>query len=126
MSMFDGFKAFNFEEGVPYVSVTRNGVTFNRAVIMKLGFPAHIQLLINDNTKQIAVLPCTEDAPNATQFYKEKSNNVISVRYNGRDFLNTIKGMMGWNLDVDSFKIEGTHIKEENAMLFDFKAATTF
>lgn len=124
MSIFDGFKAFNFDEGVPYVSVTRNGVTFNRAVIMKLDYPTHIQLLINENTKQVAVLPCAESANNATSFYKEKRNNVVSVRYNGKDLLNTLKAMMEWNLEVDSYRIEGNHIKEENAMLFDFKTAT--
>ena len=28
MSIFDGFTSFNFDEGVPYVSITKNGVTF--------------------------------------------------------------------------------------------------
>ena len=37
MSLLENFKAFNFNEGVPYVSVTSNGMTFNKSVIMKLG-----------------------------------------------------------------------------------------
>ena len=64
IDIFEGFKPFNFEEGIPYVSVTKNGVTFNKAVIMKLDYPEYIQLLINENTKQIVVLPCTKDTLN--------------------------------------------------------------
>ena len=38
MFFFDGFTAFNFNEGAPYVSITKNGVTFNKSVIMKLKY----------------------------------------------------------------------------------------
>ena len=31
-----GFSAFDFSEGVPYFSVTLNGLTFNKAVVLKL------------------------------------------------------------------------------------------
>lgn len=31
-----GFSAFDFSEGVPYFSVTLNGLTFNRSVVLKL------------------------------------------------------------------------------------------
>lgn len=63
MSLLENFKAFNFNEGVPYVSVTSNGMTFNKSVIMKLGYPEHVLLLIDEETKRIAVQPCnTRDA----------------------------------------------------------------
>ena len=52
MSVLDGFTAFNFDEGVPYVSVTRNGVTFNKAVVMKLNYPENVLLLISDAEKR--------------------------------------------------------------------------
>ncbi len=35
-----GFSAFDFSEGVPYFSITQNGLTFNKAVVLKLGSPA--------------------------------------------------------------------------------------
>jgi len=124
MFLLEGFTAFNFNEGVPYVSVTNNGVTFNKAVVMKLGYPAHVVLLINDNTKQIALLPCDESVENATTFYKEKESKVISVRWNGKDLLNTLQAMMGWDLKRESYKIDGVLLKNENAMLFDFTKAS--
>ena len=49
------FKTFDFSEGVPYISITSNGITFNKSVIMKMKYPAYVKLLINETEKQIAV-----------------------------------------------------------------------
>lgn len=120
MSIFDGFTSFNFEEGVPYVSVTKNGVTFNKAVIMKLDYPAFVQLLINPESRQIAIRACAEGEQNSTTFYKKKENsNILSVRWNKNDLLNTLQEITGWDLTNNAYKIDGVLIKEENAMLFD-------
>ena len=73
MSIFEGFTEFNFNEGVPYVSVTKNGVSFNKGVISKLGQPTHVKLFINAATKQIGIQVCDECDLNAQTFYnKEK------------------------------------------------------
>ena len=32
------FKTFDFSEGVPYISITSNGITFNKSVIMKMKY----------------------------------------------------------------------------------------
>lgn len=125
MSMLEGFSAFNFEEGVPFVSVTINGVTFNKSVVMKLGYPTHALLLINEAEKKIAVQACGEGTPNAAPFYKEKKSGVISVRWNGRDLLNTFQDIMGWDLKSNAYRIEGIHLKDERAILFDLTQATT-
>ena len=120
MSIFEGFTSFNFEEGVPYVSITKNGVTFNKAVIMKLDYPEFVQLLINPNSKQIAIRACKEYDQNRIAFYKKKENSkILSVRWNVKDLLNTLQEITGWNLTSDGYRIDGTLIKEENAILFD-------
>lgn len=124
MSILSGFTPFNFSEGVPYVSITQHGVTFNRSVVMKLDYPEYAVLLIDESSKRLAVQACEKSVPNAVQFYKPKASNVLSVRWNGRDLLNTIQGMMGWNLREMSFKVDGTLLKEERAMLFDLTTAT--
>lgn len=125
MSALEGFSAFNFDEGVPYVSVTINGVTFNKSVVMKLDYPAYALLLMNEGEKKIAVQACDEETPNAAPFYKKKKSGVISVRWNGRDLLNTFQDIMGWNLKNDAYRIEGIHLKGERAILFDLTKATT-
>ena len=123
MSFFEGFQVFNFEEGVPYVSVTKNGVTFNKAVIMKMGYPEYVVLLINAGEKKIALKKCTQDTPNHTSFYKENAKNILSVRWNAKDLLNTLQDMTGWDLSQNAYRIDGNLIKEEEAMLFDFTTA---
>lgn len=122
--MLSGFKSFNFNEGVPYVSITPHGVTFNKSVVMKLDYPKYALLLIDESTKRIAVQACDAYTPNAAQFFKEKKSNVISVRWNGRDLLNTLESMMNWNLSKVGYKVEGILLKEERAMLFDLANAT--
>ena len=48
------FKTFDFSEGVPYISITSNGITFNKSVIMKMKYPAYVKLLINETEQQFA------------------------------------------------------------------------
>lgn len=123
MSLFEGFETFNFDEGVPYVSVTKNGVTFNKAVIMKMGYPEYVVLLINMQEKKIALKKCTNETPNHTSFYKDNDRKILSVRWNAKDLLNTLQDMTGWDLAKNSYRIDGILIKEEEAMLFDFANA---
>ena len=124
MSILDSFTVFDFNEGAPYVSITKNGVTFNKGVIKKLKQPAYVVLLMNAKARQIAIKVCNEETPNAVSFFKEdKKSNLLSVRWNGRDLLNTISEMMGWDLSSESYKVLGTHLIEESAMLFELDSA---
>lgn len=113
MSLLENFKPFNFNEGVPYVSITINGMTFNKSVIMKLEYPEYVRLLIDEETKRIAVQPCAQDTPNAATFYnKEKKSNALSVRWNGRDLLNTIQGIMHWDLSNAVIELMEYYLKK--------------
>ena len=126
MDYFKGFLPFDFSEGVPYVSITKNGITFNKSVMLKLHHPKYVQLLINAETKQIALNPCDSSVEKAVPFYVEEkmSGKVLSVRWNGRDLLNTVSGLMKWDLDIQSFRVEGELVAEGHAMLFDLNKGT--
>lgn len=123
MSVLDGFRPFNFNEGVPYVSITTSGITFNKAVVMKLGYPQSVVLLIDDASRRLALQPCTDTHPLAAPFYKEKKSGVISVRWNGKDLINTIVELTGWDLKKCGFRVDGTLVREENVMLFNLNEA---
>ena len=124
MGMLDNFRAFDFSEGVPQISVTRNGLTFNQGVVKKLGCAPRVRLLIDDENQQIALQICAENAPNSAEFYKPKKSGAYSVRWNGRDLLNTISDLMGWDLEKHGYRTNGTFLRDEQAMLFDLKKAT--
>ena len=125
MEQLEGFIPFDFSEGVPYVSITRNGITFNKSVMMKLQFPNFVQLLIHRENKQLALLECGESDAKAVPFFvaEKMKGSILSVRWNGKDLLNTISGLMGWDLALQAFRVEGQLLAEEHAMLFDLKRA---
>ena len=123
MMDLSNFSVFDFKEGVPYVSITSNGLTFNKSVIMKLPYPEFVILLINNESKQIAVQACDETNEKAVQFYKEKANGVISVRWNAKDLINTISRMCEWDLSQVSYRVNGVLIPEQSLMLFDLTDA---
>ena len=123
MTTLERFRAFNFSEGLASASITNNGVTFNKSVVLKLGCPEFVKLLIDDEGKQIAIQCCSEDAENATSFFKRRNNDVISVRWNSKDLLNTLQDLMDWDLRKKGYKVEGTLLREEKAMLFNLNEA---
>lgn len=124
MSILDNFTVFDFSEGVPYMSVTQNGMTFNKAVTLKLGYPEYARLLINADEKLIAVQACDEQDKNATIFYRPKNSGALSVRWNARDLLNTLERIMGWNLREEGYRTDGIMLRDEHAILFDLSKAT--
>lgn len=126
MNSLEGFTSFNFEEGAPYVSVTKNGVTFNKSVIMKLNYPNYVVLLINAAEKKIALQSCAPSTSNSTVFYKGKddASKPLSVRWNAKDLLQTLSRMMEWDLEMKSYRIYGEPLPENKAMLFDLNTAT--
>lgn len=118
-----GFAVFDFSEGIPYFSVTSNGVTFNRAVTLKLGTPAFVRLLINESTRQVALQVCDESTPKAVAFYKPKTNGVLSVRWNAQDLVATFKRLMESDLQ-HGFRVNG-ELVENGLMVFDLNTART-
>ena len=92
---------------------------------MKLHYPEFVILLINNESKQIAVQACDETNEKAVQFYKEKANGVISVRWNAKDLINTISRMCEWDLSQVSYRVNGVLIPEQSLMLFDLTDAIT-
>ena len=118
-----GFAVFDFSEGIPYFSVTSNGVTFNRAVTLKLGTPAFVRFLINESTRQVALQVCDESTPKAVAFYKPKTNGVLSVRWNAQDLVATFKRLMESDLQ-HGFRVNG-ELVENGLMVFDLNTAKT-
>ena len=117
------FAVFDFSEGIPYFSVTSNGVTFNRAVTLKLGTPAFVRLLINESTRQVALQVYDESTPKAVAFYKPKTNGVLSVRWNAQDLVATFKRLMESDLQ-HGFRVNG-ELVENGLMVFDLNTAKT-
>lgn len=90
-----GFSAFDFSEGVPYFSVTLNGLTFNRSVVLKLGSPTYVRLLINEESRQVRFRFAKKQRRRQWRFNKPKKNGVLSVRWSSQDLVATFKRIIG-------------------------------
>lgn len=118
------FKKINLAPGNPSISVTSNGVTFNKAAIVKLDEAEKVNLFINEEVKALAVAICT-DEDKALNFFK-KGKKVFSVRWNNKDLLGSLEHLMGWNLKESGYRIQGTYDRDQSALFFDLKEATQF
>lgn len=120
--MLEKFKKVNLTTGLPYMSITDNGITFSKNAVVKMGRPNYVVLLMNDDDKQIAIKVCDKEEESAIQF--AKSVKVINVRWNNKDFLNTLSKLMSWDLKEEGYRVLGEWYDNEQAMLFDLTKAT--
>jgi hypothetical protein len=123
---WSGFKAFDFSEGTPKISVTANGVTFSRGVANKLGKPEYIVLMISDEKRQIVIKRAAKETKFSYRFYRQSKRkvdgNIVSVRINNTELLSKISRLMNWNLALYSYRVEGT-IVDGGTILFDLNNA---
>ena len=122
MIEFSKFKPFDFTEGVPYISITENGITFSKGVVTKLGKPSRVELLINDIDKQFIIRACNINKICSNAFYKENSKTKY-VRWNNKNLLMTIANIMDCDLSKYAYRVVGQYIIEEKAILFDLNNA---
>lgn len=118
------FKTFDFQEGAPFLSITNNGVTFNKSVVLKLGKPEFAQLLIDEDDKQLAIRACEQNDDGSNKFYnKNRKGTALAVRWNSKDLLATIERITGWNLKQAGYRVTGKYFPEDKLVLFDLKQA---
>jgi hypothetical protein len=61
------------------MTVMDSRIRFNKATADKLGYPAHVKVLINEKTKQIALQTSTGRDTNAVRFSKPEGKQTSSV-----------------------------------------------
>lgn len=120
--LLEGFRKVTLATGVPSMSITKNGITFNKAAVIKMDKTPYILLFLNSAEKKIAIQKCAPEADGAVPFYKETSG-YISAKINNGDFINTVSKMMNWKLDKIGYKCLGDAYPEEGVMIFDLSSA---
>ena len=124
--MLEGFKPFELMTGSAVLSVTNNGLSFNKNVINKMGRPEYIRFMINASTKQLAIQKTDENDTVSVQFVRKSADNRNGVRYNNRDLENTIATLMEWNLSTKTYRIDGIYQEDDHAMIFNLLTARAF
>ncbi|MCI9263641.1 MAG: hypothetical protein HFF06_03625 [Oscillospiraceae bacterium] len=122
----DGFKPFTFGNTGPSVSITKNGLTFNKAAVEKLGSPQYTLLLINEDKKKLAVKKTSTTDALAVPFCASIKKGAPSVRWNSKELLKVICGMTGWDLNADGcmgYKVFASYDRSEGALIVNLMEA---
>lgn len=117
----ENFKPYTVTSGLPTMTISSYGVSFSKAAVVRLGKPEYAKLLINSEQKMFAVQASDEHDDEANIFYRKKSNNVVTARWNSKELLQMISKMMEWNLEDASYKILGEYYPDESVLIFDLK-----
>lgn len=126
MANLSSFSVLSFGSTGPLASVTKNGVTFNKAAVDKMGGTQYVLLLLDESAKQFAIQKCTQNTPQAMPFVAAIKPGAPSVRWGSKEFLKILKRLTGWQLEAKEckgFKIPGEFQRSDNAMIFDLKKA---
>ena len=117
----EGFVLFDVDEGIPAITVTENGVTFNKTVVKLLGNPDYVRLFVNEETRQLALQVCEKDAPKSARFYTENKRGVFGIRWN-KGGLNRLVRKLYAETTANGFHVDGT-LMDDKMIVFDFRNA---
>ena len=123
--MLEGFRPVQLVNGRSYLSVTNNGLGFNKNILLKMNKPHYVRFMIDDENQRLAIQAVAEKDDSSIDFYNKDMNINNGVRYHNRDLEHTIETLMKWDLSSYNYRIDGYYIEEEAAMLFDLKEART-
>lgn len=72
--MLEGFVEVPILQGSSFLSVTDNGLNFNKNVVKHMQRAERVKILCNSYKKQIAIKKCSKDDENSISFYRGENN----------------------------------------------------
>ena len=124
--MLEGFLEIPILQGSSFMSITDNGINFNKNVVKHMQGAENIIILCNSTKKQIAIQKCDKGRENSVQFYRSEKNFVNGVRFNNREVVQMIVSMMEWDLKEFNYRADGFLTGDRNTMIFDLNSARKF
>lgn len=115
----DGFKPFDFSCGVPTLSVTENGATFDKNTTHALDYAEYVKVYLNKEKKLLFVCKGKLGDAGAMKYYRpgKKTKN---VRTNMRFFVSSLENLVGTKAEY-GVKVYGSIV--DDGVLFDFNNA---
>ena len=124
--MLENFKPIQIVKGIAFMSVSNNGISFNKNVVIKMNRPEIIRLMMNEEQLQFAIQATTDNDDSTMSFYNDNIDIRNGIRTHNRDLENTLAQLMDWDLDSFVYRVDGVYLEKENAMLFELKKARRF
>jgi ribosomal protein L11 len=130
-SLLQGFEEVRLVKpvGKTMMTVTDSAIRFNKATAEVLGFPAHVKVLVNEKTKQIAVTPTTAKALNALKFSRVEGKQTTSISLKDAAFVETITQYFELpeapEGEVAYQSVNGAAYPESKTVIFNIAGATS-
>lgn len=97
--------------------VTGNQIKFNSATYVDLGYPAYIQMFVDEKGKQFAIKACKETDPNAMKFSKPAGEQRYPIKLTCAPAANAVRKVMEWAPD-QSMNVPGAIFADEGVIIF--------
>ena len=108
MNWRDGFERYTAISGTPAMTVTRHGISFNQAAVLKLQRAPYVRLYLDRGRARFAIEACGHDEDGTLFFYRGAPTSK-GVRWNNADLRATFERLMGWNLEYEGYKVAGVY-----------------
>lgn len=122
--MLEGFEPIKLVTGTPTMSVTKNGVAFNKTAVEKLGCPPFAIPMIDRAGSRFAIVARDYEENDTKRFYQKGRDTSNGVRWNNNDLIATFESMMGWNIEQMGVKVKGVYSEIDRAIIFDLHEAS--
>lgn len=102
--------------------VTGNQIKFNSATHVDLGYPAYIQLFVDEKGKQFAIKACKETDAHAIKFSKPAGEQRYPIKITCAPAANAVRKVMEWQPEV-SMNVPGAIFADEGVIIFALEQA---
>lgn len=102
--------------------VTGNQIKFNSATHIDLGYPAYIQLFVDEKGKQFAIKVCKETDANAMKFSKPAGEQRYPIKITCAPAANAVRKVMEWPQD-QGMNVPGAIFADEGVIIFALEQA---
>ena len=125
MGLFDGYVQLSNESGLSFMSVSKGGINFSKAVVDKLKSPRYISIWVNEEKKIILITPTDSENQDHSFLFSRGPTSTCGVLIHRKNLQRKISEMMGFANEgiQDTLYIDGEYFSNENTFGFDAKKA---
>lgn len=123
MGRLDSFELIRGNSELPFISLSKYGITFSKSALELLDLAEHVHIYIDRKNRQFAVQPCKQDVNSVTLVKNRESavrnHKVPFVRWSNRSLLRTLEQMSGLSIQDQVIRVNGVYYEDENVIIFD-------
>jgi len=99
-----------------------NQIKFNSATFTDLGYPAYIQLFVEEKGKQFAIKACKETDPQAIKFSKPAGEQKYPIKISCGAAATVVRKIMSWG-NEESWNVPGAIFADEGVIIYSLEQA---